>query len=83
MHRVSKYLFIYVFLFAFPNTQTDRVEFDAPLPAASTHRAQDGRRHIKAHHRPGARTIPHLRLPRDGVHCSDGLPKPVGKWHLN
>ena len=62
---------------------SDRLEFDAPLPAASSHCPADGRRHGPSHRRFGARTIPHLRLPGDGLHRCHGLSEPAGKCPLH
>ncbi len=50
-------------LISFLFSRIDRVEFDASLPAQSSHRPANGRRHDSSDRRFGARTISHLRLP--------------------
>ena len=60
----------------------DRIEFNAPLPAASSSNPADGKWHC-AHRRSGSGTIPHLRLPRNCLHSRHCLPESTGKFTIS
>ena len=56
---------------------SDGSQFDASIPTQSPFGHPKKSFRHQPYHRLRKRKLPHLRVPRDGIHGGDGLPKPI------